>query len=432
MNKIIPWFRKKLNKLNVFEVPVKEGTVCANENFRTESLKYIDPAYEVESEEDVFLSCLENQEVSQQPYSPTLYEITKNQSQEEKARSFENQKSCHIGLNLSGGDANLPFDEKYIQVFSSSPKIHVQEDENVNGKERVLTTSVPVLRRDGKEHQHFNSLPNLRALIETDCKDNLFKAPNKLDEIGQESQPKDQVPDIKPKNELCVQGVSVEKSSLSPTSEEDFIPEGVFCHYWIGEVLKPLQTSYIFESCFDSGSYGSVCKLKHRVTKVKIAAKIVESKRVVNNEIEIWKTLDHPNILPLIETFQSKDCQVFISPLMENNLWYLVGKLELSFQEIQKYLVDAMRGLNYLHSQNLFHFDIKPDNILIDANGAKLCDFGFLAYTSLNKLTHVSDLGMPLKFRPPECCISLGSDPLIPYEKGCETPGASESCCWNC
>ncbi|KAG8178850.1 hypothetical protein JTE90_017625 [Oedothorax gibbosus] len=40
------------NKLNVFEVPVKEGTVCANENFRTESLKYIDPAYEVESEED--------------------------------------------------------------------------------------------------------------------------------------------------------------------------------------------------------------------------------------------------------------------------------------------------------------------------------------------------------------------------------------------
>ncbi|KAG8195594.1 hypothetical protein JTE90_002213 [Oedothorax gibbosus] len=108
---------------------------------------------------------------------------------------------------------------------------------------------------------------------------------------------------------------------------------------------------------------------------------------------------------------------------MESNLWYLVNEMELSFQEIQKYLVDAMRGLNYLHSQNLCHLDIKPDNILIDANGAKLCDFGCIAGAYTNNLTYVSDLGMPLKLRPPECCISLGSDPLIPYEKGCDLWG---------
>jgi fused-like protein len=36
-----------------------------------------------------------------------------------------------------------------------------------------------------------------------------------------------------------------------------------------------------------------------------------------------------------------------------------------------------VRALNYLHSNRIIHRDMKPQNILIGANGCvKLCDFG--------------------------------------------------------
>jgi len=40
-------------------------------------------------------------------------------------------------------------------------------------------------------------------------------------------------------------------------------------------------------------------------------------------------------------------------------------------------IVDILRGLAYIHSKGLIHRDIKPDNILLTAEGyCKLADFG--------------------------------------------------------
>lgn len=40
-------------------------------------------------------------------------------------------------------------------------------------------------------------------------------------------------------------------------------------------------------------------------------------------------------------------------------------------------LSKVLRGLNYIHGQNVVHRDIKPENILLSANGIiKICDFG--------------------------------------------------------
>jgi serine/threonine protein kinase len=44
---------------------------------------------------------------------------------------------------------------------------------------------------------------------------------------------------------------------------------------------------------------------------------------------------------------------------------------------VKKYMVDMLMGLEYMHHYKLLHRDIKPGNILLFENGAKICDFGF-------------------------------------------------------
>ena len=71
---------------------------------------------------------------------------------------------------------------------------------------------------------------------------------------------------------------------------------------------------------------------------------------------------------------------------------------EETVQSIAKQLV---RALYYLHSNRVTHRDMKPQNILIGANGVvKLCDFGFARAMSSNTMVLTSIKGTPLYMAP--------------------------------
>lgn len=61
----------------------------------------------------------------------------------------------------------------------------------------------------------------------------------------------------------------------------------------------------------------------------------------------------------------------------------------------------APQALHYLHSNRIIHRDMKPQNILIGANGVvKLCDFGFARAMSSNTVMLTSIKGTPLYMAP--------------------------------
>ena len=71
---------------------------------------------------------------------------------------------------------------------------------------------------------------------------------------------------------------------------------------------------------------------------------------------------------------------------------------EATVQSIAKQLV---RALHYLHTNRVIHRDMKPQNILIGANGVvKLCDFGFARAMSSNTMVLTSIKGTPLYMAP--------------------------------
>ncbi|KAJ7916171.1 kinase-like domain-containing protein, partial [Mycena leptocephala] len=99
-------------------------------------------------------------------------------------------------------------------------------------------------------------------------------------------------------------------------------------------------------------------------------------------EALIWKNLDHDYVLPFLgvdsETFPGFLCMV--SPwmsrgsLVNNN----VGPCQSSIPVL---IYEIAVGLQYLHSQNIVHGDLRGANILLDDQGhARLADFGLTVF----------------------------------------------------
>jgi serine/threonine protein kinase len=67
--------------------------------------------------------------------------------------------------------------------------------------------------------------------------------------------------------------------------------------------------------------------------------------------------------------------------------------------ELLMYFADAAEGLDFLHSRNVFHRDIKPDNIMLLQGHAKVADFG-LARLQERQMATVSFAGTPVYMAP--------------------------------
>ena len=140
------------------------------------------------------------------------------------------------------------------------------------------------------------------------------------------------------------------------------------------------------------GSFASVYKVQSRLSDEIRAMKIInkssnislEDDKEIFNEINILRTMDHPNILKIFEFYSNKDSYSIVTELCSG------GEL---FQEIidkgpfnEKYAAYVMyqifSAINYCHNMHIIHRDLKPENILIvkrEKNGyplIKICDFG--------------------------------------------------------
>ena len=115
-------------------------------------------------------------------------------------------------------------------------------------------------------------------------------------------------------------------------------------------------------------------------------------------EIAIMKTLDHINIIKLYNNFYKEGNLYIILEYCPNGSLSSISK-PISEELAQNYFLQMLSAIRYIRSKGITHRDIKPDNILLDANGQlKLSDFGFALY-SYNNLMHTT-CGSPLYMAP--------------------------------
>ncbi|XP_004402780.1 PREDICTED: serine/threonine-protein kinase 36 isoform X2 [Odobenus rosmarus divergens] len=186
------------------------------------------------------------------------------------------------------------------------------------------------------------------------------------------------------------------------------------------------------------GSFGRVYKGRRKysaqVVALKFIPKLGRSEKELRNlqrEIEIMRGLRHPNIVHMLDSFETDKEVVVVTDYAEGELFQILeddGKLpEDQVQAIAAQLVSA---LYYLHSHRILHRDMKPQNILLaKGGGIKLCDFGFARAMSTNTMVLTSIKGTPLYMspelveeRPYDHTADLWSVGCILYELAVGTP----------
>ena len=109
-----------------------------------------------------------------------------------------------------------------------------------------------------------------------------------------------------------------------------------------------------------------------------------EDDKEIFNEINILRTLDHPNILKIFEFYSNKESYSIVTELCSGGELFqeIVDKGPFNENYSAYVMYQILSAINYCHNMKIVHRDLKPENILIverDKNSyprIKICDFG--------------------------------------------------------
>ena len=151
-----------------------------------------------------------------------------------------------------------------------------------------------------------------------------------------------------------------------------------------------IKDLYDIQNKIGEGKYATVYKGVYKISERIVAIKVLEKENLssnelnmIQNEIDILKICQHPNIVKLYDVIEDDEKMHIIMELIEGpDLFCHLEKKNFDINELEanKIVHQLSSALFYLNIFGIVHRDIKPENILLTSKSQnydiKLIDFG--------------------------------------------------------
>lgn len=158
---------------------------------------------------------------------------------------------------------------------------------------------------------------------------------------------------------------------------------------------KLLGGRFLTVSPLNHGSFGMVFAANDTFTGAEVAVKCITKPGAAerspcpaaiaiddrSEELAIHSKLSpHPNIVNLVQHFETENHQYMVLELCNNGDLYeaiRLGRGPLETEHVRDFMLQLVSALDHLHASGVYHRDIKPENIFLTSSGSmKLGDFG--------------------------------------------------------
>jgi calcium-dependent protein kinase len=163
---------------------------------------------------------------------------------------------------------------------------------------------------------------------------------------------------------------------------------------------------------FCLGAFSKVYKAVHKISKTMRCVKVISKKgidaaelKTLTEEVKILRTLDHPNILKVLEFYQDESSFYIVTEFLQGGELFdrIVASETLSEKRAAKVIHQILSAVSYIHKHNIIHRDLKPENCIFETSEEesliKIIDFGTsIVYEAGKKLKQ--KLGTPYYIAP--------------------------------
>ncbi|NXO55468.1 PAK1 kinase, partial [Aramus guarauna] len=196
---------------------------------------------------------------------------------------------------------------------------------------------------------------------------------------------------------------SMEKQKKKPKMSDEEILEKLRSIVSVGDPKKKY-------TCFEKigqGASGTVYTAMDIATGQEVAIKQMNlqqqpKKELIINEILVMRENKNPNIVNYLDSYLvGEELWVVMEYLAGGSLTDVVTETCMDEGQIAAVCRECLQALEFLHSNQVIHRDIKSDNILLGMDGSvKLTDFGFCAQITPEQSKRSTMVGTPYWMAP--------------------------------